>query len=121
MKKYTAIPILALALSGCGTTKEVIVIEKQSPVGTSVKPVPKQVGIVGVWSGSSYGESINVKFGSNGSLILNNAAGANSGSWSSQGSNRFAVNIAGQSGSMVLLNSSTASLNIGGSTIELRK
>ena len=120
MKRYIVIPIITVGLSGCPPPPPPPP-PPPSVVGNAQRLVPKQVGIVGVWSGSSYGESINVKFGSNGSLILNNAAGANSGSWSSQGSGRFAVNIAGQSGSMVLLNSSTASLNIGGSTIELRR
>jgi hypothetical protein len=123
MKNYIAISIIGLALSGC--QPEVIedgtFIEKPAQAGNFARPAPKPAAVVGVWSGSSHGESITVKFGSNGSVILNNDAGAHSGSWSSQGSGRYGVNVAGQSGSMVLLNSLTASLNIGGSTIELRR
>ena len=78
-------------------------------------------GIEGSWSGNSNGESISVKFGSNGSAILKNSAGANTGSWSSQDSDSFSVNFANQLGRMVLVDSSTASLTIGGNSIELKR
>ena len=81
----------------------------------------KSYNIIGTWSGVSRGGKISVKFGSNGSLILTNTAGANPGSWNSSGGGNFHVNIGGATGQMVLLNSSTASLTIGGSSIELRK
>jgi len=81
----------------------------------------KSSGIEGSWSGYSNGESISVKFGSNGSAILKNSAGANTGSWSSQDSDSFSVNFANQLGRMVLINPSTASLTIGGNSIELKK
>ena len=119
MKKFIAISIYILAVTGCG--EKVIIIKEFAEVGNAPRQAPKPATLVGVWSGSSYGESITVRFGSNGSAILNNDAGSNSGSWASQGSGSYSVNIAGQSGRMVLLNSSTASLNIGGSSIELRR
>lgn len=78
-------------------------------------------GIEGSWSGNSNGESISIKFGSNGSAILKNSAGANTGSWSSQDSDSFSVNFANQLGRMVLVDSSTASLTIGGNSIELKR
>jgi hypothetical protein len=81
----------------------------------------KASGIEGSWSGYSNGESISVKFGSNGSAILKNSAGANTGSWSSQDSDSFSVNFANQLGRMVLVDSSTASLTIGGNSIELKR
>ena len=81
----------------------------------------KASGIEGSWSGNSNGESISVKFGSNGSAILKNSAGANTGSWSSQDSGSFSVNFANQLGRMVLVDSSTASLTIGGNSIELKR
>jgi hypothetical protein len=123
MKNYIAISIIGLALSGCQpeVIEKVTFIERPAQAGNVARPAPKPAAVVGVWSGSSYGESITVKFGSNGSFILNNDAGSNSGSWASQGSGSYSLNIAGQSGRMVLLNPSTASLNIGGSTIELRR
>jgi hypothetical protein len=52
---------------------------------------------------------------------LTNAAGANSGQWSALSGGRFKVQIGSHSGEMVLLNPNTASLNMGGSTIELRR
>jgi len=86
----------------------------------AVKPTETS-GIEGSWSGNSNGESISVKFGSNGSAILKNSAGANTGSWSSQDSDSFSVNFANQLGRMVLVDSSTASLTIGGNSIELKR
>lgn len=86
----------------------------------AVKPTETS-GIEGSWSGNSYGESISVKFGSNGSAILTNSAGANSGTWSSQDSDSFSVNFGNQLGRMVLVDSSTASLTIGGNSIELKR
>jgi hypothetical protein len=121
MKKFIVISIFVIAVTGCGGGDKVIIIEKSAPVSHAPRQAPKPATLVGVWSGSSYGESITVRFGSNGSAILNNDAGSNSGSWASQGSGSYSVNIAGQSGRMVLLNPSTASLNIGGSSIELRR
>ena len=77
--------------------------------------------VAGSWSGNDGAQKITVKFGANGSVILTNAAGANSGQWSSLSSGRFKVQIGSHSGEMVLLNTNTASLNMGSSTIELRR
>jgi hypothetical protein len=121
MKKYLLVVIFTLTLTGCPPRPDPIVKYVVVKEGYTPKQKPAPAGVVGTWHGSSYGESIVLKFGSNGSAILNNDAGSNSGSWSSQGSGSYSVNIAGQSGRMVLLNPSTASLNIGGSSIELRR
>jgi hypothetical protein len=126
---YLGALCLTIAITGCATCptncKTTCCPGPAGPTPTSVKPgikIPKPSGgAIGSWYGSSYGESIILKIGSNGSAILNNDAGSNSGSWASQGSGSYSVNIAGQSGRMVLLNPSTASLNIGGSSIELRR
>ena len=128
MKTHFILIALALTFAGCTTcptkcrttccpipTGGISVGENRDP------QKPKPSGISGSWSGYSYGESISIRFGANGSAILTNSAGANSGSWSSQGAGSFSVNIAGQSGRLVLVNSSTASLTIGGSSIELKK
>jgi len=77
--------------------------------------------VTGSWSGNDGAQKITVKFGANGSVILTNAAGANAGQWSSLSGGRFKVQIGSHSGEMVLLNTNTASLNMGGSTIELRR
>jgi len=77
--------------------------------------------VAGSWSGNDGAQKITVKFGANGSVILTNAAGANSGQWSALSGGRFKVQIGSHSGEMVLLNPNTASLNMGGSTIELRR
>ena len=88
---------------------------------TQVKKSGSSGSVMGTWSGVSRGERITVKFGSNGSLILTNTAGANPGNWASAGGGSYDVNIGGSGGQLVLVNSSTASLTIGGSAIELKK
>lgn len=88
---------------------------------TQVKKSGSSGSVMGTWSGVSRGERITVKFGSNGSLILTNTAGANPGNWASAGGGSYDVNIGGSGGQLVLVNSSTASLTIGGSSIELKK
>jgi hypothetical protein len=85
------------------------------------KPDSGSSAITGLWSGVSRGERITVKFGANGSLILTNTSGANPGSWSSQRGGAYQVNIGGATGQFVMVNSTTASLTIDGSAIELRK
>jgi hypothetical protein len=95
-----------------------------SSISTSVTQSKKSgssSAVIGTWSGVSRGERITVKIGSNGSLILTNTSGANPGNWSSVGSGNYDVNIGGSGGRLVLVNSSTASLTIGGSSIELKK
>lgn len=93
-------------------------------VGAGKPPAASASGsrsVAGSWSGNDGAQKITVKFGANGSVILTNAAGANSGQWSSLSGGRFKVQIGSHSGEMVLLNTNTASLNMGGSTIELRR
>ena len=85
------------------------------------KPGLGSSAITGLWSGVSRGERITVKFGANGSLILTNTAGANPGTWSSQRGGAYQVNIGGATGQFVMVNSTTASLTVDGSAIELRK
>jgi hypothetical protein len=88
---------------------------------TQSKKSGSSSAVIGTWSGVSRGERITVKIGSNESLILTNTSGANPGNWSSVGSGNYDVNIGGSGGRLVLVNSSTASLTIGGSSIELKK
>jgi hypothetical protein len=77
-------------------------------------------GVLGRWSGVSADEKISLQFGSNGSLILTNSSGTESGSWSGSGS-RFSVRVGEFSGSLVLLNSGTASLTLGDAHVELKR
>lgn len=75
---------------------------------------------VGVWTGSNGEERITLKFGANGSLILTNAAGAESGKWSCS-RNSYRISVGEFTGQFVLLDGSTASFTLGGSHIEMRR
>lgn len=77
-------------------------------------------GVVGRWSGVSADERVSLQFGANGSLILTNASGTESGSWSGSGG-RFGIRVGEFAGSMVLLNSGTASLTLGDAHVELKR
>jgi len=126
MKYNTVFAMIGLTLASCTTKETVIIYDSTTRAGTAStsKPAPSQPkvsGPIGRWSGTSRGEAIIVNVGSNGSLILTNDAGSNSGSWSSSGPGSYRVNISGQPGNLVLLNPTTASLSIGGSSIQLHK
>jgi hypothetical protein len=75
---------------------------------------------VGIWSGSNGTEKITLKFGMNGSLILTNAAGAESGRWSGS-RNSYQISVGEFTGTFVLLDASIASFTLGDSHIEMRR
>jgi hypothetical protein len=94
------------------------------------KPAPRTSGggaqegtqrnAVGIWTGSNGEERITLKFGVNGSLILTNAAGAESGTW--KGSrNSYRISVGEFTGEFILLDDSTASFTLGGSHLEMRR
>ncbi len=77
--------------------------------------------MLGTWSGNDGQQKISVKFGANGSLLINNAAGANPGQWSGGSGGRFRIQVGGYNGEFVMVNSKTGSLTLGDSSVELKR
>lgn len=98
-----------------------LIYDKPAPrpsAGVPQESAPRNA--VGVWTGSNGEERITLKFGVNGSLILTNAAGAESGRWSGS-RNSYRISVGEFTGEFVLLDASTASFTLGGSHIEMRR
>jgi len=81
----------------------------------------KNAAVVGSWSGNDGQQRIAVKFGANGSLIINNAAGANPGQWSGGSGGRFRIQVGSFNGEFVMVDSRTGSLTLGDSSVELKR
>jgi len=77
--------------------------------------------VVGSWSGNDGQQRISVKFGANGSLIINNAAGANPGQWNGGSGGRFRIQVGSYNGEFVMVDSRTGSLTLGDSSVELKR
>jgi hypothetical protein len=91
------------------------------PVVASTNPAGvAHSGLVGLWSGVCADEKISIRFGANGSLILTNSHETISGSWTGAGS-RFKVTVGESLGNLVIVNGSTASLDLDGAHAELKK
>jgi len=82
---------------------------------------PSRPSPLGTWSGSDNQERVTIKFGSNGSLILTNAAGTNPGKWTASGNGTFRISVGGSDGEFTMIDASTASFTSGGSSIELKR
>jgi hypothetical protein len=138
-QKLWATCVVSTLMSACATQREVVYVREPAPVrpGVSSKvgkvdapktgktesvqaPVASSGGVVGRWSGVSSDERVSLQFGANGSLILTNSSGTESGSWSGSGG-RFSIRVGEYSGSMVLLNAGTASLTLGDAHVELKR
>ena len=89
--------------------------------GGSTKSGSGGAAVIGSWTGNDGQQKISVKFGANGSLIITNAAGANPGQWTAAGGGRFQIHVGSFNGVFVMVNSSTASLTLGDSSVELRR
>jgi len=103
------------------TNSGALIYEKTAPranMGAPQESAPRNA--VGIWTGSNGEERITLKFGANGSLILTNAAGAESGRWSGS-RNSYRISVGEFSGEFVLLDGSTASFTLGDSHIEMRR
>lgn len=107
--------------SGYDQNSGALIYDKPAPrpnAGVPQENVPRNA--LGVWTGSNGQEKITLKFGVNGSLILTNAAGAESGKWIGLRSS-YRISVGEFTGEFVLLDSSTASFTLGGSHIEMRR
>ena len=80
-----------------------------------------RVVALGVWSGEDKHQRITLKISSNGHLVFTNAAGDNAGQWEARGGDQFTVMIGGSTGVFTMLDQSTATLKIGGATVEMRR
>ena len=82
-------------------------------------------GPLGVWRGTGEDRSLSLRFGSNGSLILNNAAGSEAGSWRAAGKGVWHVSITADGertdGRFVLVSGSVASLTLGDAHVEMQR
>jgi len=133
MKNLTILTVASVVslFTGCASQHAMEPNYPQAPRGPAYnRPAPRpNAGVpqetashsaVGIWTGSNGAERITVKFGMNGSLILTNAAGAESGRWSGS-RNSYRISVGEFTGEFVLLDASTASFTLDGSHIEMRR
>ncbi len=97
--------------------------QQTAPRGAVEPPDPIQSArsVLGTWSGNDGQQRIVAKFGANGSLLVTNAAGANSGRWAPAGGGRFSIQVGSFSGEFVLINAITSTLTIDGTTVEMSR
>ena len=121
MRNGTSVDANSNQINGSVSNSQSRTLQQSGAVSPTKNSSASRPSPLGTWSGSDNQERVTIKFGANGSLILNNAAGANSGKWDSTVNGTFRISIGGSDGEFTMIDASTASFTSGGSSIELKR
>jgi len=121
MQSGTSVDTNSNQINGSVSNSQSRTLQQSGAVSPTKNSSASRPSPLGTWSGSDNQERVTIKFGANGSLILNNAAGANSGKWASTGNGTFRISIGGSDGEFTMIDASTASFTSSGSSIELKR